>query len=315
MPEALDYLTPFDGLEPGPRAKGRAMIRAYSYHYHNDPESYQTVALEEPWQMDLGNGETAQGRWDGLIKDRQTQEPGILEHKTVSTSTRLEGYWQQKELDLQIDLYCTAAFQRTRKIPFVLWDVLRKPNGATCRKVKKGTRSEDITGSLAEMEQLGTYFGQDVSRPLEVESWDMVEARLLHEILAKPDLYFHRRRIQRTHSQLSEAVAETHLLQAQLAIHRLAACWNKNPKSCNDFGSVCEYMNLCLGGDPADGYRIKEDCSSHWSASRIQAYRQCPRKYYWGYVKQLEPVESKSEALKFGKAIHEALEVLWNQEQ
>lgn len=46
--------------------------------------------------------------------------------------------------------------------------------------------------------------------------------------------------------------------------------------------------------------------------SGMQAFLTCPRKYYWRYVEELEPME-KSEALVLGSAVHRWLEYFYSQ--
>jgi ATP-dependent helicase/DNAse subunit B len=98
----------------------------------------------------------------------------------------------------------------------------------------------------------------------------------------------------------------------------------RNSGACFNYGSACEYLNLCSGCDEPDSDRWQKKPKKHpelpdgiggsgvLTNSRLRCFATCRRKHYYQYELGIERFDAeRREALYFGSLFHEALDVWW----
>jgi hypothetical protein len=184
----------------------------------------------------------------------------IMEHKTTNEDISLTSdYWRRLRIDTQISHYMSAARHLGYDVQTVLYDVVRKPSIRPRRLQKK---------ELEQIETEGIYHTEPVAKLPEpnpeghiIESPRMFGARLMQDIISRPDWYFARAEIPRLDSDLEDYRWELWQMQQ---IRREAAKhqrYIRNTAECMRMGR-CPYFDICTSANPfptdvPDGFVIK----------------------------------------------------------
>ena len=233
----------------------------------------------------------------------------VVEHKTTSADiTQGSTYWRKLTLDTQVSQYLGGV----EGVEGMLYDVLRKPTLRPYKATPEESRKRTKAGAL--------YAGQREADETPEEWRD----RLLSDIAEKPDAYYQRGTIVRTAEERREAMRDTWLVAGSIRESMRLEAWPRNPGSCDAYGRTCDYWAVCAGETTIDDntrYRTAETAHEELpglehrlpllSNSAMSAYRACPRKYLYSYVRMRRPIVTH-EALTFGTLIHAALEVWWS---
>jgi hypothetical protein len=215
----------------------------------------------------------------------------LLELKTTSEDCSPGSvYWKKLTLDNQVSMYIAAARAMGEDVAGVVYDVIRKTG---LRPLAKGA-----------------------------EAPDAYERRIVEQIAAEPDRYYTRGVIVRTDAEIAEHEADVWQMADLIRQARNRERWPRYVGACVMYGSACDYWAVCaeganIGNDSL--YQTREqglgeprdDGKTHLpvlSASAMNTWRACPRKYYYAYELRRRRVGEESKPLWFGKVIHAAVE-------
>ena len=297
---------------------------ALATHYPKQWEKFdaEVVGAEIPVAVELpGTDWTFVGKIDLLCRDPRGLV--MVEHKTRSSadiSQTYDPYYQKLSFDAQISAYHLAQYALGDPIERTIYDVIKKITTKP-KAIPKG--SEGAMGTRSEIELHGTYHGVEVlqgaAQGLPKEDEGLYGIRIAAEVEADPEKYFFQYAlIHRNKRQLAECAKQLTQICIDIDRAQLDGAWYQNTSNCFSYGSKCEYFDLCLGvSDLDDPEKWRERKGSDLSGdrtishSRATCFQSCRRKYYWRYVKKIEPVKPDSAALHFGSVFHEALEQYW----
>ena len=220
LANALDRL---GGLEdPVLVAKAEAMIAGYHTAWFHDVPKYEVLELETEFVIPLVNPESGRasrtwklaGKLDGLVRERDTGDLYVLEHKTTSDDISPgSAYWKRLRLDTQVSVYLLGAKALGHGEPVgVIYDVLRKP-----------------AHRFGKNDTAGSYL-----------------LRMVDAIAADPAKYYARQVVRRMERETREAMTEL-WLQAQM-MHEFSrrGIAPPNADACVRFGT-CEFFPVCAG--------------------------------------------------------------------
>ena len=298
---------------------------ALATHYPAQWEKFdgEVVGAEIPVAVELpGTDWTFVGKIDLLCRDPRGLV--MVEHKTRSAadiSQPWDPYYQKLSFDAQISAYHLAQYALGDPIERTIYDVIKKITTKP-KAIPMGT--DGCVGSRSEMMEHGTYYKGPVSpeivmEPPAKETPDLYANRISYDVRIDPRKYFHQYSlIHRNRRQLADCAKQLTQICEGIDRAQLDGAWYQNTSNCFSYGSKCEYFDLCLGiSDPDDEEKWRERKGSSISGSRsishskATCFQSCRRKYYWRYVKKIEPRKPDSAALHFGSVFHEALETYW----
>lgn len=302
---------------------------ALATHYPSQWEKFdaEVVGAEIPVAVELpGTDWTFVGKIDLLCRDPRGLV--MVEHKTRSSSDISEPwdpYYQKLSFDAQISAYHLAQYALGDPIERTIYDVIKKITTKP-KAIPMGT--EGCVGSRSEMMEHGTYYKGPVSpeiamEPPAKETPDLYANRISYDVRMDPLKYFHQYSlIHRNRRQLADCAKQLTQICQDIDRAQLHGAWYQNTSNCFSYGSKCDYFDLCLGvSDPDDGEKWRERKGSGLSGTRsishskATCFQSCRRKYYWRYVKKIEPCKPESAALHFGSVFHQALETYWANRQ
>lgn len=269
----------------------------------------------ESWQIG--------GRLDKIVRD--AHGTCLYDHKTTSQTIEDPNglFWRGLQTDSQHQHYELLAWLNGIKFDRIVWDVVRKP---TIRP-RRLTKAE--TDALASS---GQWHGAAISRDgLEEtiqhgrESVELFGARLTAEVLNNPARYFARRTVVRSRPELAEYANELFQIGQSMDQARRESSHYRNAAACFQYGTPCEYLEICSGHDREDSQNWQRSTAIHRELdtieggselithSRLQCFLTCRRKHYYRYELGLDPAEAQQrDALFFGRLWHAALDVYWH---
>ena len=321
LERSLDRLgiSELDGIE---LAKAKALM--VGYHEKWGDLEWQALSVEESVSFPIeGTDWQYAGKIDTLVTG-YNQERVMVEHKTttIDLSDQTNPYFLRLSFEQQLSRYHLAMYVNERPLTQSIYDIIRKLS-IKPKSIPKGTERKP-EGTQWEISQYGTYYGLEVGesvdckRPPTSECLRLYFLRCLHTVLTQSDKYYCRvGNIYRTGTQLLETYDELEDIVKDIDAAAENERWYQNTNMCNSYNSPCEYISLCRGtsNEEDDRWRHRKggDTSGQFTLSHSKAgcFMTCRRKYYYRYVRQIEPNREKSSALVFGSAFHEALEEYW----
>jgi hypothetical protein len=209
----------FDEFE---RIKAEELIRGYHARWSDD--TYETISVEQEFQIPIEGGHTLGGKFDALArKDGKTY---IIEHKTTSESLEPGGDYYQRvcTLDSQVSTYYRAAKALGHDVTSCVYDCILR---IALRPYKAGkTRKADETA-------------------------EEFRLRVRAAIADEPERYYARYAIVRTERDETEAASDLRRTIRHLEIAVEEGSY-RNTESCKSFGSPCQYISVCSGLDSMD---------------------------------------------------------------
>ena len=256
-----------------------------------------TTDLEIPLRMSLGMPVNDFDPLPSPIEHVRDGTVFIIERKTTSEDASLGSvFWTRKTLDVQPTMYLAAE----PRAAFVLYDVIHKPDLSPLKATPVEKRKYTKAGAL--------YAAQ---RDRD-ETPDEYFRRLCDHIAENPEKYFQRGIVVRmSEEHMASAVNLWHVSQ-EILFARKQGAWPQSPSSCFDYGSRCEFHDVCTGvttinDDLRYETRPQKTRLPLLSASAVDVWGACHRKYFYAYELRRRPRE-KTDALTFGTMFHEALE-------
>lgn len=230
----------------------RAETLLAGYHARWSEEGYETLAVEEKFNMRLGAclEDIEQDCISGSIDAIATRDGHVhnVEHKTTSADISAgSNYWRHVvTLDSQVSTYDDASRAMGYDIRGTIYDVIRKPElqpyKATPeedRKYTKPTKAEPVPRLYANQRE-------------EDETHEEFRERLACDIVRRPDWYFQRHvivRLERDNAEHARDVLQT-VDMIRFAEERNA--WPRSPKACERYHQLCEYHPVCSGETTID---------------------------------------------------------------
>ncbi|KKN71258.1 hypothetical protein LCGC14_0423010 [marine sediment metagenome] len=268
----------------------------YNWYYDQQPDQYTIVAIEIEFEMPLydadGNeikGVTVVGKIDQIVQD-EYGNLYVREFKSTSLTINDE-YWDHLNLDPQVSIYVQAANwlrvngmlgeygigNRTPMIRRVLYNVWHKPKIGPKFITQKASKELVETGVYCEQKfkiiDGLEIFINNVTAIIEpgkkegtfaiYETPDMFGARLLQDVVERPEFYFQQKELCRTPEQMVKFQAELLNIYTMMKYQLKNELWYTNDKQCNA-RFRCEYKALCDNGvvvdpaDPPDGYAVRK---------------------------------------------------------
>jgi len=214
-----------------------AMMEAYQRHYL--PESWETVAIEQPFVGEIINPLTGAksrsflmgGKVDGLV--RTSDGLFILEHKTVS---RIDGaYLDRLWSDMQVQFYSLYVTLNGEPVVGTIYNMLEKPR----LEMKGGETDVEFEERKLGMKQPGR------AKQQMAETDEEYQDRLRAWYAAEPR--FHRETIYFTPDDLHEQrMLIWELTQQYLAAARQGrSSFYQNTSQCFNYNRACEFLPLC----------------------------------------------------------------------
>ena len=238
------------------------LFAAQLWYWRDQPLSVENSEDEFDVEID---GRRYRGKRDGIVT--VGGRVGLLERKTTSYSVEADSpYWDRLRLDTQLTLYAATM----PELPaFILYDVVRKPTINP-----KNLTKADVTRITAEFQREGaakyfgeTFVGADVEAALEEkrETPEFYGARLTADIGDRPEHYFARREVARTHDDYSATDSDLCGTVDMVEAARRSGRFPRNPDACQSMiRGKCHHTGLCFvnsypgPGETPDGYRIRE---------------------------------------------------------
>jgi hypothetical protein len=332
LDNALTAINASVGTTPDERtaliaAKCRGLMRGYDARWRD--VAWETVSVEEEFHLPIINPETGRpsrsftqaGKYDGIIRYRESGKTYLLEHKTTSEdlSDVNSPYMRQLAVNGQVNHYMTASWQSGLKLDGTIYDCIRKP----------AIRPRKIT--VAEQKVLatwGTYYGvqvPDSARTATEETPDLYEIRLGQDCIDNPSKYFQRRTIPRLdHDLLNYAEQLWFVAESIRWTQKDEKRAFKNTGACISYSTPCEYLGICSGSESLEDDKWETVASVNpelpdlgntlnvLTNSRINCFNQCRMKHRLRYelgVRRRE--EERREALFFGTLAHLGLAAWW----
>lgn len=311
------------------RAKARGLIRGYDARWASD--DWESVAIEQQFQLPIINPESGKpsrtfryaGKRDGLIRYIPANKLWLREGKTCSEDIAdgAAPYWRRLTIDAQVSIYVLSQWQEGTKVDGTLYDVIRKPS-IRPKEIAKAQRQHIVAD--------GTYCGSRISMEtreamLQRENGELFEARIASDCLERPAWYFQRRSIPRIDADVHEFAIELWDTADEIRLARLRERHTRNSGACMTWNRPCQFLGICSGCETVDSDKWQKRNCVHdelelagdgrdlLTHSRMQTFRTCRRKHYYGYELGIERVdEDEAEALYFGQLIHHALEAWWS---
>jgi hypothetical protein len=278
--------------------------------------SIEPPFVSDSWQIG--------GRLDKIVSD----EHGtcLYDHKTTSQSIDdLNGFfWRSLQVDSQHQHYELLAWLNGIRFDRIVWDVARKPS-IRPRKLSKAERDQLATASTWQGVPISSESAEEAIQEGR-ENVELFEARVRREVLESPDRYYARRTVVRSRPELAEFAGELFQVGQSMEQARRLGRHYRNPSACLQYGTPCEYLDLCSAHDREDSgnwqrtravHRELETIADEEGAnlitqSRRQCFLTCRRKHYYRYELGLDRVAAaEREALLFGRVWHAALDVYW----
>lgn len=235
-----------------------ALVRGYARRWGSDA-IVKYIAVEQAFTVPIVNPSTGRetpvfrsaGKIDG-IAELPDGRLAIIEHKTTGESIEAgSDYWQRLMMDGQISRYVLAARALGYDVQTTVYDVVRKPL-IRPKAIAKADRA------------LATSRGHYFNVPLHAECPEretpvLYGARLLADLIERPDFYFARNEIPRLDHDLEEYRREQWSIQRTIRQAELdsrawgAAAWPRNTGACTT-PYRCGFFDVCRGlrGDASD---------------------------------------------------------------
>ena len=207
----------------------KALSMAEAYHRElglSMSTRYTNVGSEQTFMIPLrtSNGGqsktyTLTGKIDGIVRDIQTGEYWLVEHKTTS---KVDGaYLDKLALDLQIMIYMMAARQ-------VLAD--KQPVGVIYNIVQKPTvKRLGINTKRTEPETLADYSARMDAQYIEHPDW-----------VSQHQIHFSNR-------DLEDVAVELGMWADHLTLCRKSGLWPRQTGACHSNFGTCQFWPLCQG--------------------------------------------------------------------
>lgn len=245
------------------------LLAGYFWRYEQDDLRIARTADGAPaaeigFRMPLVNPETgrASNRWmlagkiDAIVEDAGTHR--LWECKTTAEDVSPDSrYWPRLRGDMQISIYVLAARHLGYEVDTVIYDATHKPRMRPSQiplvdedgvKVVLDSDGERVRTKDGKKWRETADAAQGWTLQTRVETPEEFGQRLIADIGERPDHYYARREIARTHDDLQECRYELWQQAQQLTEMRRAGRWYRNVTKLCEY---CDYFGPCMQRIPA----------------------------------------------------------------
>jgi hypothetical protein len=220
------------------------MLQGYDARWGAAADDYEVLGVEVEFRAPLINPETGApsrtfelgGKLDVVVRDKCDGRVKLIEHKTTSSDIG-DGstYWKRLVLDPQISTYFAGGKAVGYPISECLYDVLGKPALRPLKATPEESRKYTKDGRL--------YANQRDKD----ETPDEFRQRLVEHIAEQPNRYYQRGPVQRLEQEELDAAYDAWATARQIREAQLANRWPRNPDSCERYGRMCAFFDVCSG--------------------------------------------------------------------
>jgi len=228
--------------DPFVLARATEMMRGYEARWCDGP--YEVIAVEKEFRAPLVNPDTNApsrtwqlgGKLDVIVRDQRDGRVYKVEHKTSSTDIGLGStYWKRLTLDPQISTYYAGARELGYDVAGCVYDVLGKPKLKPLKATPAADRKYTKAGAL--------YATQREAD----ETPEEYTLRVRAAILESPDRYYQRGVVVRLESEERDAAFDRWQVSRMYRESQLSGQWPRNPDSCERYGRMCDFFDVCTG--------------------------------------------------------------------
>ena len=305
--------------DPFDRVRAEVMLAGYDARWEPESHRYQVIAVEAEFSAPLINPETnypsrtfqLAGKLDVLAREDGVRNV-VIEHKTASGEVGPgSDYAKRLRLDGQVSVYYAGAAALGHPVDACLYDVLVKPGLRPLKATPLEKRQFTKDGTLYKTQRMTD------------ETPEAYRDRIAEVVAAAPNEYFLRAEVVRLDGEVADAMADVWQTGRTIRENQVTSRAPRNPDACVRYGRTCEFFGVCTGESAAEDpslFRRRDTAHSELAAaptdkelltaSRLSAFRACPRLHHYKYDLRLAPL-LESEALRFGTLIHLGLEAWW----
>jgi hypothetical protein len=263
LAHAVDALRSKPAVDPYEAAKAETLLVGYHARWENEGLEVVEVdgkpGIEVEFSGDLRNPQTSGvsrtfrrgGKIDALVRAPDGRVY-VMEHKTSGEDIRPgSNYYMRLTLDPQCSMYLDGARDLGFTPAGVIYDVVGKPRQKPLRATPIESRKylkSDPTKLYANQREHDETPGE-------------YGARIAEDIAAHPEQYFQRAYPVRSEEERKEAAFDLWQTAQQLRDSIANDIWPRNPKSCEQYGRLCDYFRVCTGQARIDDdwhYKVKE---------------------------------------------------------
>jgi hypothetical protein len=270
-------------------------MAGYNWYYQQQPTQYTVIASEIEFEIPVGDT-IIRGKIDQLVKD-EYGNLYIREFKSSSKSLD-DTYWDHLNLDPQISTYILAinymllngdleqygTVKDAGLINKVLYNVWHKPKIGPKFITQKVSKELVETGKYCDTEfeiigvddgtqtltasyeingtQAITEPGKKVGTFTIYETPEMFGARLLQDVVERPEFYFQEKELGRTADEMKDFEGQLQNIYEMMKLQSENELWYPCSKECRSRWK-CEYTELCEHNieidleNPPAGYEIR----------------------------------------------------------
>lgn len=251
-------------------------MAGYNWYYQQQPTQYTVIASEIEFEIPIGDT-VIRGKIDQLVKD-DYGNLYIREFKSSSKSLD-DSYWDHLNLDPQISTYILAInymllngqleeygiSKDAGLINKILYNVWHKPKIGPKFITQKASKELVSTGKYCDTEFVAAVAGanapdgggiyiNNVKVIIEpgkkegtyaiYETPEMFGARLLQDVVERPEFYFQEKELGRTYEEMEKFQSELEFILAMMQYQSENELWYPCSKECRS-RFRCEYTELC----------------------------------------------------------------------
>lgn len=304
--------------------KAEAMLLGYVEYYKRD--AYVPLEAEAERTMEIGDtGYTVFGKLDTLamLGTNLVQ----LEHKTGSRDADNPNEifpFKTSAVSEQITMYSMLMSASGNPVHHTIIDYIKVPS-LKPKQVPQGFKDMK-TGTVWEIQELGTYFGEEVFTSTcnlykegvkAKENAECYGIRIRQHIKENPGRYFSRSApVYRNNVEMIDQLVSIEQLISDIELAEKGGinAHYKNTSQCLAYNSKCEYYGLCAGTselnsedwEPRRGGNKKD--AKMLSFSKGTTFKSCRRKFFYRYVAEIQKRGYGTTSLRLGSLFHEGLE-------
>lgn len=248
------------------RARMTAMLLGYQQRWQEeDSVKYEVLGCELEFRCALINPLTGRksetwelaGKLDKLVRERETGEVWVVEHKTTSEDISPGSpYWACLRMDTQVSIYHVGARSLGYDVRGVIYDVLVKPgqrpsqvpvlDEGGVKIVLDATGARVTTKDGKKWRETGDA-AQGFALQVRAELPEEYERRCVDAIAAAPDEYYRRAPVPRLEKDIDDALVDIWQQGQQMREAERAGRAPRNPEACKRWGRMCEFFPCCSG--------------------------------------------------------------------
>lgn len=231
--------------DPLDQIKAAEVMAGYGARWSGEAAKSRVLGVETAFAMPLLHPETleasAEWRVGGKIDLLLGCSDGavVVDSKTTSLdiASDADPFWNRIATDPQLGIYTLGAESLGHEVAGRMYDVIRKPETrfrtATPADKRKYTKDGVLYANQRERDETQEDF----------------RGRLHEEISTNLDKYYRRREVPRLSSDMQNLLSDLWDGAGEIGDAQRLNRWPRNPDSCQKYGSPCEYMSICWGGE------------------------------------------------------------------